>query len=79
MILKQSVNIRDEFNFSEVFLKLTQRVTCQVTGVMLTLHETHCVYNSMNLKKKITFISNIYTFFLYHIRSLFVNFRYKEC
>ena len=54
-MLKQSVNIRDEFHISEVHgsKNATGSVQSQRDGLRapFTLHVTCCVYTSMNLRK----------------------------
>ena len=47
-------------------------------GITLTLHGTHCVHTSMNVRK-MKFISCIYTLFLHLFCSLFANFWCKFC
>ena len=57
---KQSVNIRDEFHFSEVYgsMNATGPVQSKRDALLVSfsLHVTRCVHTSMNLTK-MTFIS----------------------
>ena len=69
---------RNKFHFSEVHRSMIATGNMQSMGhpkgVTSTLHGTHCVHTSMNLRN-MKYIPYIYTCFY----SLFVEFLFKSC